>query len=253
MVLWPNNKRRGFKLIDLLIVLAIFVVIGLLSCGAYWRVRVPAGLTNCKNNLRGLGVGIGDCLSSSGNRYPLGVSLKSNLTLYKTIRGAECFGGGPAPTAFPAAYYMCPSRRSPATVSPGQAPADYGWSNSPNSILGSEKPVLASEITDGISKTILLGHTAIRPEDYGGGPWDGPWDSNPTAYARNPAPLYPDKEAPDSTNWMGSPHLAGVPHLFCDGSVRSISYDDSRGKLAEILPLAWQWNRKAGTIDPIGD
>jgi hypothetical protein len=153
--------------------------------------------------------------------------------------------GGPAR---PVHHYMCPARR-PSTAG-GQAPGDYGWSKDPNSVLGSADPVEQKAITDGIGNTVLISHLAIRPQDYGGGEWDSPWDTNAAAYARDPAPLYLDKEAPDSFRFMGSPHPVAVPHIFCDNSVRTIDYDWSRAN-PEMLRQAWQYNRKSGTINQV--
>jgi hypothetical protein len=166
-------------------------------------------------------------------------------TIRQQMDIARTASGDPAPHVV---QFLCPTRRPYAAG--GQARADFGWSNDPSSVLGSADPVEHKAITDGIGNTLLISHIAIRPKDYGGGDWDSPWNTNTEAFARNPAPLYLDKEAPDSFRFMGSPHPSAVPHCFCDCSVRTIDYEWARAN-PEMLRKAWQYNRKAGTINQV--
>jgi type II secretory pathway pseudopilin PulG len=246
----PEYRRRSFRLIEVVIVLVIVLAIAgiffSVLCGSHSRVREASARINCTNNIRALGIGMNNYYCSS-LYYPTGKSNTTGKSFYYTIRqqmDVPVTTNGPAPAV---AQYMCPSRRSPSTVGT-QAPADYGYAK--GSLLDSAEPIKQKEIRDGIGNTILLGHIAIRPEDYGGGPWDGPWDTNAGAYVRLPAPLYLDKDAPDSVKFMGSPHPSAVPACFCDNSVRTIDYDWSQSN-PEMLRQAWQYNRKRDTLKQV--
>lgn len=241
MILSPSSKRNGFSLLETLIVVAIIAIVAGMVLGMYWKVHEASTRINCVCRTRSIGIAIFN-YQSSALQYPTGQG-KNNTTLFWSIRDQMGLGATTGGDAL--AVYLCPNRRSPASVHPGQTPADYGWSDDPNSILGSSVPVLPNEISDKTPHTILLGHIGIQPRDYGGGAWDGPWKSNPGAFARTPAPLYRDAEVPDSTNYMGSPHPSAVPHAFADGSVKTIDYDVD----PEWLTQAWIYNRRAPIPD----
>jgi hypothetical protein len=233
-----GRRRRGFHLVDLGIVLAIAALAMCLVFSGYLRVRDHAGRVSCTNNFRAIGTGIGNAQSMIG--APLvGFDPKTRTTIFARIADQTDFGGIPPESN---AYFLCPSRRGSSSLRHGQAPCDYGWSNDPNSLLGRTPATRLPVTPPGVDKIILLGHIGVRPEDYGGGDWDGPYTTNGPAYARTPAPLYLDKDLPDSRKWMGSPHLQGVPHLFCDGSVKTIDYDFSTAN-EEALTQQWQYNR----------
>jgi hypothetical protein len=246
-----ETRRRGIKLVVVIVVLAVVIVVGLVVVGGvafmgYSRVKESAGRIACINNMRAIGTGMSNYASSS-LAFPLGNDPKNNTTLFWKIREQVDVGNVNENQAV--AIYLCPSRRSASSVAAGKAPADYGWSKDSNSILGSSDPVRLGSLTVLPDKVILLGHTGIRPQDYNGSSGDdGPWKSNGKAFARTPAPLYPDDKVPNSTEFMGSPHRTGVPHLYADGSVKLIDYDVST-KQAELLTQLWQYNRKAPLED----
>ncbi len=237
MVSHPRRLKQRFTPNDLVIVLAMIALLAGIGRGVYLKADEAARRARCADNLRAIGVGINNQLSSTGF-YPLGRNAKTGSTLFYATHDRTDLG--PARCDVPVAVYLCPSRRSPRDVR--TLAADYGWASDPNSILGSPTPVRPRDITDGIGYTLVLGHLGIRPEDYGGGDWDSPWKTS-TAYARSPAPLYPDRDVPDSIQWMGSPHPTWVPHLYADGSVGPIDYDRSP-TFAKTLRLRWIYNRK---------
>jgi hypothetical protein len=238
------RKPSGLSLIDSLIVTAIVAIIAGVSLGANQKAREVSALHKCINNIRGLGIGVNNYYSSA-LCYPTGKSRATGKTFYYTIRQqmeVPVTSGGPA---VPVAQYLCPSRRSPSTVG-NKAPADYGYSNSSSSILGSSNPVKQESVEDGIGNTILIGHIWVDPTQYPGSASDSPWDTC-TQYARTAGQLYLDTDPSGTTSQMGSPHSSVVPHCFCDNAVRVIEYEWSQ-RNSSMLQQAWQYNRKAGTI-----
>ena len=93
----------------------------------------------------------------------------------------------------------------------------------------------AAQITDGLSKTMMLTEKRLIPTQYESGAWcddrgwtDG-WDPDTI---RSPAfPFGQDRDPQnydEETNFclgIGSVHSAGVNAVFGDGSVRTVSYD----------------------------
>jgi len=104
--------------------------------------------------------------------------------------------------------------------------------------ISNPQPTRMSQVTDGLSNTIMITEKRLRPSRYEIGDWhddrgwtDG-WD--PDTVRSTSFPVRPDAdEDPDlSTNDIGmctgSAHPAGVHAAFGDGSVRNISYDIDR-------------------------
>jgi prepilin-type N-terminal cleavage/methylation domain-containing protein/prepilin-type processing-associated H-X9-DG protein len=106
-------------------------------------------------------------------------------------------------------------------------------------------PVKIAQITDGTSKTLLIGEKYIRQDLYGGGcssddaGWSDGWDPDVMRTTGIP-PLAdtsvdpkvltdPNGQPPMGTAWwefhFGSAHSGGFNCVFADGGVRTISYD----------------------------
>ena len=104
-------------------------------------------------------------------------------------------------------------------------------------------PVKVSQITDGTSKTMMIGEKYVRTDLYEGGcssddaGWSDGWDPDVMRSTGIP-PLQdgstdqltdPNGQPPQGTAWwefhFGSAHPGGINVVFADGSVRSISYD----------------------------
>ena len=98
-------------------------------------------------------------------------------------------------------------------------------------------------VTDGLSKTLLLGerflpqqhyHTGMHPADdrgiYEGGGWDSYRMSSDVAVdqlgTRKPVrPPYPDDSSSDQSLGFGSAHLGVCGFLFVDGSTQFLNYE----------------------------
>jgi type II secretory pathway pseudopilin PulG len=236
-------RPRGFRLIELAIILAIVAIAISLVFAWCLRARESAAIAACTDNLRGIGTALQNFQGGNPRRL-VGFDPKRKTTIFAWMADRDDLDRIPPDSN---TYLLCPSRRNLSSVTPGQAPCDYGWSDDPNSVLG-RNPDTPRKGQQRVGRLILLGHIGIRPEDYGGGEWDGPYTTNGPAYARTPAPLYLDKDLPDSRNWMGSPHPTGVPFLLCDNSVTMIEYGWCRDNPEEFARM-WQVNREPAVPD----
>lgn len=112
-----------------------------------------------------------------------------------------------------------------------------------------------SQIVDGASQTVLVGEKWMMPRFYNGvcdatgsNPSQGNGGDNNSMYqgydpdnARKGAPVQ-DYEV-DGNDWtsggawtsFGSPHPGGANISFCDGSVRTIAYDDEDIVWGELI------------------
>jgi len=105
-------------------------------------------------------------------------------------------------------------------------------------VLSNPKPTRISQVTDGLSNTILIGEKRLRPSEYDTGAWhddrgwtDG-WDAD--TLRSTSFPVRPDADVDNELDegqfgrCFGSAHSSAIHTAFGDGSVRNISYDIDR-------------------------
>lgn len=125
-----------------------------------------------------------------------------------------------------------------------QVAGSYAWPSDANadglSFWRSE--IAPSQITDGLSNTYLLGEKNMASDRYNS--YSNPGDAqcmfnghhnNNARYAGPAFPLVRDTPGSLSERNFGGPHAAGCQFVFCDGSVRLISFTisaDVHGQLA---------------------
>ena len=100
--------------------------------------------------------------------------------------------------------------------------------------MGNTKPTRTAQITDGLSKTLMVGEKRLHPDDYGGGRWhdDRGWSDgwDPDQMRSTAFPMRPDGDDAELTErqygfCLGSAHPGGVNFVYADGSVDTIGYD----------------------------
>jgi prepilin-type N-terminal cleavage/methylation domain-containing protein/prepilin-type processing-associated H-X9-DG protein len=97
-----------------------------------------------------------------------------------------------------------------------------------NGVFGPASMTRFSDITDGASNTYLIGEKFVNPDRYEGGSgadnsplFEGyDWD----IIRWSSIGLLQDATSPADGEFFGSAHTSGANAVFCDGSVRSISY-----------------------------
>jgi prepilin-type processing-associated H-X9-DG protein len=139
----------------------------------------------------------------------------------------------------------------------GEAPAAVDYFDKlaqvANGIVFVASTVSVDDVRDGTTNTLAAGEKGLAPEHYASGldladnecmyigenedisRWTGP----------NEYPPYQDTPGLSLRQRFGSPHTTGFNAVFCDGAVRSISYEIDRDAYASI------GNRSDGfTISP---
>ena len=268
----PQGRQRGFTLIELLVVIAIIAVLIALLLPAVQQAREAARRSQCRNNLKQLGLAMqnyhdanrsfppGWVNSSNGPAsYGWGAFLLPQLDLKAIYTRLGPSGLGiPAITAANAEYLQAslPAFRCPSD-SGGRTNvyfADYSTSNYVVNwrISNYNTNVKMSHIRDGTSTTLMHGERFLDPNNVARRSVGGIVFGKATAATRSSPTFWvkhgPNMSLPQTTSatnpgsgtpgtngnrfGLTSEHVGGLHALMCDGAVRFINNNVSSNPAA---------------------
>jgi len=258
-----RTRIRGFTLIELLVVIAIIAVLIALLLPAVQQAREAARRTQCKNNLKQLGLAFHnyhdttrvfpDGGTDTGSGYPCSACCNANnrgewnwmYQILPALEQANLYTSASDTTIYqtPVGVYFCPSRRAPAVYG-SSAKSDYAGNVGDNHTAyngaiirrSCKASINIANFTDGTSNTLLIAEKQTNPKNFGGSGGDNEpyvnsgWDQDEVRWGGLTNVPQPDSAHPvePPTHWsgrFGSSHSGAFNGLLVDGSVRSISYN----------------------------
>lgn len=255
MVYSPQARRRysGFTLIELLVVIAIIAILIALLVPAVQKVREAAARTQCNNNLRQIGIAAHAYHDIKKKMVLNGINTTNpadwcwGFALLPHIEQEPMYKQGlalapPANVGLP--IYLCPARgRSPFSTAGANSPGyngpftDYkinwnSWVNATNASNGAVRiPLAGIASLNGTSNTIFVGEGGLDPNEYQrnhGSNWEeNIYSGGYGGTGRGGLEIRQDTPGQGQGDRWGSPHSGGCPFVFCDDSVRMVSYSYS--------------------------
>jgi prepilin-type N-terminal cleavage/methylation domain-containing protein/prepilin-type processing-associated H-X9-DG protein len=197
-------KKRGFTLIEILVVIAIICLLAAILFPVFARARENARRASCQSNLKQIGLS----LSMYTSDYDERLVPQSIWTPTDTVSNRDwtyCI----MPYVKNEQIFMCPSQRAGSTVRAGAAKTNYGYNRSP-------QPALANvQSTQGSDANLAIGGTY----NSSGGLTNGNAGARPTILTVS---SIPDSSgtiaAGDAVTWPSGGAAMGMPYWGNGGS-----------------------------------
>lgn len=250
--------RRGFTLLELLVAIAIIAVLIGLLIPAVQKIRESANRLACSNNLKQLSLAIHNYHDTNGYFPPGGNNFISDSMAPDNVRAMWSWTYHILPQieqdnlylepdpakiyskALPIMY--CPSRRIAQPVY-GLGKIDYAGCAGTSPIgangiiargeIGGPNPIRFSDVTDGLSRTVMLGEKTLNSAEFGTSLDDNEpfvnsgWNDDFETYRLGVLQPCKDTHLPGETAsqmTFGSAHPTGFYVAMGDGSVRYLRF-----------------------------
>lgn len=255
-----GRRRRGFTLIEMLVVIAIIAVLVALLLPAVQQAREAARRTQCKNNLLQIGLALHNyelthrflppgCVDTAQTIEPksTGYHMGWCVQLLPFVDAGNVFKKmdfsvsvydplNVVPTKAALSVFRCPSDSASPLSSRGAGVGNYAGCNSGSAnpikrdsdgVLFLNSSIRLDDISDGLGTTIMVGETTADITEFG-------WAAGTAATLRNSAesvlaaapaggPAVANLNRGSNAGGYSSRHTGGWQFVLADGSARFVS------------------------------